>query len=139
MTHLTHRELACLTWAAAGKTSAETGFILRISKRTVDYHIYNACRKLEVHNRRTAIALAIQMGLMIKLYRLLPRLPRYCTAPRTPVTQVNEAAAHCVPPAVRTPVHAAARHYAGHTPVRRGGPRFCRRRRACAQARLEWQ
>ena len=48
---LTERELDSLTWSARGKTSTEIGVILGLSKRTVDFHIENACRKLNVSTR----------------------------------------------------------------------------------------
>ncbi|WP_162264899.1 helix-turn-helix domain-containing protein, partial [Salmonella enterica] len=47
------------TWAARGKTSAEIGQILGITKRTVDFHIDNARDKLGVATRTQAIVTAI--------------------------------------------------------------------------------
>jgi DNA-binding CsgD family transcriptional regulator len=41
----------CLTWAARGKTSTEIAQIIDTSKRNVDFHIENACRKLNVATR----------------------------------------------------------------------------------------
>jgi DNA-binding NarL/FixJ family response regulator len=55
---LNERELACLTWSARGKTSVEIAAILGLSKRTVDYHIDNACRKLDVTTRTQAVVKA---------------------------------------------------------------------------------
>jgi len=73
---LTNKELACLQWAAVGKTSHEAGAIMSISPRTVDYHIYNACGKLGVHNRLVAVVMALQMGLLPDVPKFLPRLPK---------------------------------------------------------------
>src|ERR1700693_5852973 len=55
---LSDRELECLTWSARGKTSPEIAVILNISKRTVNFHIENACRKLNVSTRTEAVARA---------------------------------------------------------------------------------
>ncbi len=48
---LNDRETDSLTWSARGKTSSEIAVILGLSKRTVDFHIENACRKLNVATR----------------------------------------------------------------------------------------
>lgn len=72
---LTSKEKSCLQWAAAGKTSFEAGAILRISPRTVDYHIYNACLKLGVHSRQAAVVIAVELGMFPNIRRLLPELP----------------------------------------------------------------
>lgn len=72
---LTLKEKSCLKWAAAGKTSYETGAILHISPRTVDYHIHNACLKLGVHSRQAAVVVAIELGLFPNIRQLLPKLP----------------------------------------------------------------
>jgi DNA-binding NarL/FixJ family response regulator len=48
---LNDREVQSLTWSARGKTSSEIAVILGLSKRTVDFHIENACRKLKVATR----------------------------------------------------------------------------------------
>ena len=61
---LTKREKECLLWAAEGKTSDETAEIIHISESTVRFHLNNAARKLNVHNRRHAIARAICLGLI---------------------------------------------------------------------------
>lgn len=62
MNLLTDRELDCLRWASIGKTSWEIGIILGIAERTANFHIHNACRKLQVHGRQAAITAAIQAG-----------------------------------------------------------------------------
>ena len=62
MNPLTTKELTCLRWAAIGKTSWEMGVILGIAERTVNFHIHNACKKLQVHSRQAAITAALQAG-----------------------------------------------------------------------------
>lgn len=59
---LTPREVECLQWAAIGKTSAEIGAILGLTERTANFHIKNACTKLDVCNRQAAITLALRAG-----------------------------------------------------------------------------
>ena len=49
------RELETLTWAARGKTFAEIGQILGLSRRTVEFHLDNARRKLGVPTRTQAL------------------------------------------------------------------------------------
>ncbi len=62
--HLTARELDCLRWAAAGKTSWEIGQQLGISERTAIFHLSNSARKLGVFGRRQAIARAMSLNLI---------------------------------------------------------------------------
>ena len=52
---LREREVETLTWAARGKTYAEIGEILSLSKRTVEFHLENARRKLGVATRTQAL------------------------------------------------------------------------------------
>ncbi len=61
---LTSRELECMKWAAAGKTSEETSIILGRSIETVRLHIKNAITKLEATNRSQAVAIAVRLGLI---------------------------------------------------------------------------
>ncbi|GEM_PF-415696 len=61
---LTHRQLECLRWAQAGKSSTDIGVILGISHRTVDCHIAEACTRLRVRTRVQAISSAIELGLL---------------------------------------------------------------------------
>jgi DNA-binding response OmpR family regulator len=49
------REREALTWAARGKTFAEIGEILGLSRRTVEFHLDNARRKLGVPTRTQAL------------------------------------------------------------------------------------
>ncbi len=72
---LTPTETQCLMWVAAGKTSYGTGTIMDISPRTVDYHIYNVCLKLGVHNRQAAVSMAHQLNLLPDIKKHLPELP----------------------------------------------------------------
>ncbi|PRY96741.1 transcriptional regulator [Jezberella montanilacus] len=61
---LSDRERQCLQWIAKGKTSWETAAILQVSERTVNFHVGNACRKLNVYKRQAGVSLAIQQGLL---------------------------------------------------------------------------
>lgn len=61
---LSERELAVLRWTADGKNSNDIAEILRISKRTVDFHATNAANKLGVPNRTAAAVLAAMLGLL---------------------------------------------------------------------------
>lgn len=59
---LTTREIECLTWAAEGKSDWEIGQILKISSKTVNYHIENTKRKFGVPTRVQAIVYAFRYG-----------------------------------------------------------------------------
>jgi LuxR family quorum sensing-dependent transcriptional regulator len=61
---LTSREREILRWAADGKTSWEISVILRISERTVKFHLVQASRKLNAVNRTSAVAKALARGLI---------------------------------------------------------------------------
>jgi DNA-binding CsgD family transcriptional regulator len=61
---LTARQLECLRWAAAGKSSADIGAIIGLSARTVDDHLAAACRRLRVRTRVQAVVLALQFQLI---------------------------------------------------------------------------
>jgi DNA-binding response OmpR family regulator len=52
---LNDREVEVLTWVARGKTSAEIGQIIGLTKRTVDFHIDNARGKLGAATRTEAV------------------------------------------------------------------------------------
>ena len=56
--HLREREVETLTWAARGKTFEEIGAILSLSRRTVEFHMDNARRKLGVATRTQALVKA---------------------------------------------------------------------------------
>lgn len=61
---LTLREKECLMWVSLGKTAHESGVILGTSRRTVEFHLQNAVRKLKAANKIHAAALAIRMGII---------------------------------------------------------------------------
>jgi LuxR family quorum sensing-dependent transcriptional regulator len=61
---LSDRERECLLWACRGKTRGETANILGVRERTVEFHFEKAMRKLGVHNKYHAIAIAILLGLI---------------------------------------------------------------------------
>jgi DNA-binding CsgD family transcriptional regulator len=61
---LSDRERECLGWVAKGKTSWETAAILQLSERTVNFHVLNACRKLNVYGRQAGVTQALNQGLL---------------------------------------------------------------------------
>jgi DNA-binding CsgD family transcriptional regulator len=61
---LTPRELECLTWASAGKTSGEISLIVGISERTVNFHMGNCLQKTNSMNRQQAIAKCLFKGVI---------------------------------------------------------------------------
>jgi DNA-binding response OmpR family regulator len=61
---LREREVETLTWAARGKTFQEIGTILSLSKRTVEFHLDNARRKLGVATRTQALIKAARGNLI---------------------------------------------------------------------------
>lgn len=61
---LAERELACLTWTAAGKTSAEIAEILDLSEHTVNHYLNRITKKLDAVNRTQAVAKAIRRNLI---------------------------------------------------------------------------
>ena len=61
---LTRRERQVLKLVAQGKTSEQIARELMLVKRTVDFHVENACRKLEVDNRTAAAAKAAELELI---------------------------------------------------------------------------
>lgn len=63
-TKLTHRERECLTLAARGLTSADIALKLRITERTVNFHIGNILAKLGALNRGEAIARGVALNLV---------------------------------------------------------------------------
>ncbi|PHY07235.1 MAG: helix-turn-helix transcriptional regulator [Alcaligenaceae bacterium] len=79
---LSQRELECLEWVSLGKTSWETAIILGVSERTINFHLLNACRKLNVYGRQAAVALALRQNLLHGLI-----VKRVVTPPPKPPTQ----------------------------------------------------
>jgi DNA-binding CsgD family transcriptional regulator len=61
---LTVREGDILQWAAKGLTKADIGVRLNISHHTVDYHVRNIFKKLDVKNIVAAIFIALNLGLI---------------------------------------------------------------------------
>ncbi|HXV29331.1 MAG TPA: LuxR C-terminal-related transcriptional regulator [Sinorhizobium sp.] len=61
---LSSREIECLRWAAAGKSSDEIAIILGISAYTVASYFKSAARKLDAVNRMQAIARAMRLKLI---------------------------------------------------------------------------
>ncbi len=61
---LSSREVECLRWAAAGKSSDEIAIILGISVYTVSSYFKSATRKLQAVNRMQAIAIALRHRLI---------------------------------------------------------------------------
>jgi len=61
---LSARESECLRWAADGKTSGEIAQLLGLSESTVNFHLNNVVRKLDVVNRQHAVAKAALQGLI---------------------------------------------------------------------------
>jgi DNA-binding CsgD family transcriptional regulator len=61
---LSAMERECLAWVIAGKTAWETSVILGRSRKTVEFHLANAVRKLGGSNKIHAAALAIRQGLI---------------------------------------------------------------------------
>ncbi len=61
---LSSREVECLRWAAAGKSSDEIATILGISVYTVSSYFKSATRKLQAVNRMQAIAIALRLRLI---------------------------------------------------------------------------
>lgn len=61
---LTPRELEVLKWIKEGKCSWDIGMLLRVSERTVKFHLTNVFSKLQVSTRAQALARAMQLGLL---------------------------------------------------------------------------
>ena len=61
---LSAREIECLRWAAAGKSSDEIAIILGISAYTVSSYFKTAARKLDAVNRMQAIARAMRLKII---------------------------------------------------------------------------
>lgn len=61
---VTSRELECLKWGAAGKSSWEIARILNCSESTVNFHFGNIRRKFDATSRQQAVVKAIKLGLL---------------------------------------------------------------------------
>lgn len=63
-TDITPREREMLNWLRKGKSSGEIAGLLKISERTVNFHINNILQKLKAASRTHAVALAIEKGII---------------------------------------------------------------------------
>lgn len=61
---LTKREKEILNWLKHGKSSWDISRIIGRSENTVNFHIYNIMKKLQVVNRPQAVAVATHLGLI---------------------------------------------------------------------------
>lgn len=61
---LSEREIDVLRWTAEGKTAADVADILKISERTVNFHINTAVEKLGACNKTSAAVRAAMLGLL---------------------------------------------------------------------------
>ncbi|MBI5848687.1 MAG: helix-turn-helix transcriptional regulator [Nitrospirae bacterium] len=61
---LAPREQEILWWLKKGKSSWDISIILKITERTVNFHIYNIIKKLDAQNRTHAVAIAMEKGLI---------------------------------------------------------------------------
>lgn len=61
---MTPRESQVLVWVAEGKSDWAIGRILRISGKTVNFHVENAKRKFGVGTRLQAVVAAMRNGLI---------------------------------------------------------------------------
>ncbi len=61
---LSDREMSVLQWVAAGKINWEIACILRISERTVKFHLGNVMTKLNCNTRSQAVAKAFNWGIL---------------------------------------------------------------------------
>ena len=62
---LSVREAAVLRFAAMGRTEQETAEALRLSRRTIQYHLASAVEKLKAPNKTAAVARAVGAGLIV--------------------------------------------------------------------------
>jgi LuxR family transcriptional regulator, quorum-sensing system regulator BjaR1 len=61
---LSNREREILTWIAAGKSVIDIGEILKISDRTVEWHLQRSIVKLGARTRTNAVAVALREGII---------------------------------------------------------------------------
>lgn len=64
LVELSPRQRQCLSWVAQGKTSSDICMILEISRHTVEYHIAEAMKVLNVNSRIAAAVIASNYGLL---------------------------------------------------------------------------
>jgi LuxR family transcriptional regulator, quorum-sensing system regulator CviR len=58
------REKEVLNWVKFGKSTWDISMILKISERTVKFHIDNSMRKLNAMNRTHAVAIGLSVGVL---------------------------------------------------------------------------
>lgn len=58
------REKECLRWVKLGKSYTDIGLIMGISRKTVEFHVSNAMKKLDSNDKTSAVVKAIQCGLL---------------------------------------------------------------------------
>jgi len=63
-TILSKKEIEVLNWLKEGKSTWDLSRILKISERTVKFHIDNIMKKLDAVNRTHAVAIALRDGLI---------------------------------------------------------------------------
>jgi DNA-binding CsgD family transcriptional regulator len=61
---LTDRERDVMSWAARGKTVADTAMILKIADETAETHVRNALEKLGASNKTHGVAKCMALGLI---------------------------------------------------------------------------
>jgi LuxR family transcriptional regulator, quorum-sensing system regulator LasR len=61
---ITSRELECLKWCAAGKSSWDIAQLMNCTEATVNFHFANIRRKFGASSRRMAVIKAIQLGFL---------------------------------------------------------------------------
>ena len=64
LARVTVRESEILSWVAAGKSDWAIGRILKISGKTVNFHVENAKRKFGVGTRVQAVLAAMRKGVI---------------------------------------------------------------------------
>jgi LuxR family quorum-sensing transcriptional regulator LasR len=62
---LSPRERECLKWIAEGKSNGVIADILKISEVTVEFHVHNLFKKLNVVTRLQAAVVGMSMGLIV--------------------------------------------------------------------------
>lgn len=92
---LTRREVEMLNWIMAGKTDWEIATILRLSKKTVNYHVENAKKKLGSAHRITAVAVALRDGLIS-----FPAPPTFASRAVSGARSQARSQAHARPPTI---------------------------------------
>lgn len=62
--HLSNREVEVLKWTAQGLTSVDVAKVLKLTERTVNFHIARCIEKLGVCNKLSAVVKAVLCGLI---------------------------------------------------------------------------